>query len=335
MIDSKIAVEGPKAHSPEWYDIRFFDPDRERPVVITASESAAACGASPYQTALELYMTKRREMEAWEPDDEQKERMRFGQRMESVVIDEYKNQNDCEVETDLPLYLSNRFEFLGATPDAFARKDEDVWELEAKNSNWRMFDQSGEDENKYGEAGTDQVPAYMMFQAQQQMIVLGLNRVDFPVLQNGNRMLIYRVEAYEALQNKIIECGKELAERIINGEPPDPDYTHDGTAKLLQEMYGVSVGTVIELDVDAEELWFRQIEIAEKIKELEAEKKAIKNKMLDMMGDAEIARFPGRNFKLKRTAIDDSYWTEQDVQKIVIGDIKRRGHIRITKSKDK
>jgi len=335
MIDSKFAIEGPAAHSPEWYQIRSYDPERERPVVITASEAAAACNASPYSSALELYLTKRGEMEAWQPDDEQAERMRFGHRMEEILIDEYKSKNECEVQTDLPMFLSTDVEYMGATPDGIAKKASDIWELEAKNSNWRMFDSSGEDEHKYGRAGTDEVPAIAMFQAQQQMKVLGLNRVEFPVLKNGNEMLVYKVDRNDALIEQIVEAEAELVQRIIDGKPPEPNFEHAGTAKLLKELYGVNVGSVVELTADDEALWFRQMEIAEEIKNLESEKRRIKNEMLSKMGDFEIAKFPGRNFQLKRTIVADSYWTEKDVRNIVIGEVKRSGHVRLTKSKAK
>lgn len=331
----KTCVEGPAAHSPEWYDIRFLDSERARPVIISASEAAAACNVSPYSSALELYLTKRREMPAWEPDDEQKERMRFGHLMEAVLIDEYKSKNECEVETDLPMFLSTEVDYMGATPDGIARKEKDVWELEAKNSNWRMFDSSGEDENKYGKPGTDEVPAIALFQAQQQMKVLGLNRVDFPVLKNGNEMLVYHVERNDDLIEQIVECEGELVQRIIDGKAPEPNFSHDGTAKLLHEMYGVKVGSVVELSADDEALWERQMEIAEEIKELDKERKRIKNEMLSKMGENEFAHFPGRVFQLKRTQVADSYWTEKDVRNIVIGDVKRSGHVRLTKSKMK
>lgn len=49
-----VPVTGPESYSQEWYDVRQYNPDRKIPVVIGASEAAAACNQSPYSSALLL-----------------------------------------------------------------------------------------------------------------------------------------------------------------------------------------------------------------------------------------------------------------------------------------
>lgn len=341
LLNPKLATAGPKAQSEEWKNLRIYDPERERPIVFGASIAAACCGFSPYETPLEVYKVARQEKKAWEPDEKQAERMRFGQRMEAVAIEEYANQKRCCVETEHPMYLSMVHSFMGATPDATAYHEGDgceildQWGIEAKNSNWRMFDDSGDDQHKYGKADTDEVPSIAFFQAQQQMAVLGLQRVDLPVLKNGNELLIYKVDRSEEFIAAIIRAEAELFERIVNGDPPEPDFQHETTGKLLQEMYGVEVGTVAYLSAEDEEIWEGVIQAKAELKELEEKIEAGKNRMLHSMGEAEVATFPSCQFELKRSKIPDSIWTEDDVKSIVIGAVKRRGHIRLTQRKPK
>lgn len=332
-------IMGPAPHSEPWYALRVYDPDRKgREVVIGASEAAAACNLSPYSSALQLFLEKRGQLPAWQPDPEAKERMEFGLRVESLVLDAYAEREDCEIEKQLPMFFHPEHAFCTATPDGIAHRSlENQWCVDAKNSNWRMFDESGESEHRYGQAGTDQVPVTHLCQAQQQMAVMGLDRCDFPVLKDGNKLLIYTVQRNDDLIAQIIAAERELYERILRNDPPEPNFEHTGTVKVLSQMFGCKVGQVASLTEAESDLWRKYEQLGITAKEANEEREEIKAKLLWSLGEAEVGRFPDVAMELKRTVVSDSYVTQKDVEELVakVGHLGRKGHIRLTARKVK
>ena len=324
-------VIGPEYKSDEWYALRVYDPDRkERPIVFGASDAAAACGQSPYGSPMELYLQYRGQVEK-EFTEEQEEQMRLGLLFEPIILNEYEDREGCKVDRDLPMLLSPDHYFMGASLDGIARKDTEKWAVDSKSSNFRMFDNSGEDINKFGDAGTDQVPTYILMQGQQQMAVAGVDRVDFPVMIDARSIKIYRVDRNEELIQQIITAEKELAERIVNGEPPEPSWSHTGTRRLLNEMFGCKTGEVTELTVDDKALWDEAQALGLVSKDAECRIKEIKNELYWRLGDNELGRFPDSNLELKRTIVKDSVVKQSDIDKLTktLGQVRRKGHHRL------
>lgn len=329
---------GPEAHSPEWYRLRVYDPSRiGQEVVFGASEAAEACGASRYGTPLSLYLKKRQETSEDERSPEATERLLTGQKLEPVILDIYEEKRRCKVHRDWPTLISAEHPWMAATLDGLGEDGREKWVVESKNSGFRMFDASGEDEDKYGEEGTDQVPMYIMFQCQHQMAVTGLERDEVPVLSNGNRVVVYFVERDDELISQIVDAQLELAERIMEGNPPDPDYSHTGTAKALEDLYGHNKGITKVLSFDDLRVWTRRQAIKEHIKFLETRERELTNQMRHLMEGAEFAEFTGGDIRIKLTQIKDSLVTEDDVAQMQsrIGQVKRKGHVRMSASKIK
>lgn len=297
---------GPLPKTPEWESLRKFDPNRSRPVVFGASEAAAACGVSRYEQPLALYLKKRGEMEAFEPDAQQAERMAFGLAMESVILGEYSKRRGVTIRTGLPMYLSPVHSFMGATPDALAERGDAEWVVECKNSTDRMWDRHGENEDMFGQEGTDQVPIEYLFQAQQQMAVLELDRVEFPVLFNGNTLKIYEVRRDDAIIDRIVEAEAELAQRIINGDQPPVDYNHKSAADCVRSMQATA-GTVVDLTDEMAALWSR-IKKADRLAKLIEDRRDIdKLKFMDLARDAEY--LASSELYLKRIRVQGSSFT--------------------------
>jgi predicted phage-related endonuclease len=267
--------------------MRKFDPDRkERPVVIGASEAAAACGRSRYSSALDLYLSKRGEIED-NFGEEQIEAMEMGHHLEPIILDRYEKKTGRTLLRHLPMYFSALQPFMAATPDGLSLPDSLA--VDAKSTTGRMLDKTGEDTSMFGQEGTDQVPIEYLFQAQQQCHVLGVNRVDFPVMFDARTIRIYTVNRDADLIAEIVSAEQELAERIINADPPEPDFEHSDTLKLLQKMRGVTVGKVITWDDALAEKWTMLDEIKGRIKALEKAKDAISAELFAAMQDAEQA----------------------------------------------
>lgn len=321
-----VPMVGPDPHTPEWTAMRVWNPERtERPVVFGASEAASAANLNPYDGGpLSLFM-KKREMV---PKFEGNEATQFGILLEPVVLTMYEMETERCLRRDLPMYLHPEHSFMAATPDALVVEGGE-WEraVDAKTATFRVYDKTGEDEHKYGEEGTDQVPAYILCQAQQQMAVLGLDRVDFPVLFD-RRIRIYSVLRSDDMIAMLVEAERELAERIINNDPPEPNWEHPKTKSLLRDLYGMEAGKVCDLDDETAVLVREYQQLGAELKAMEKDRERLGNKIRAVLGDAQIGRHPLLDIELNRVAIAAAYWSQDDVDKAeaMLGTIKRAAH---------
>lgn len=298
-----IPRKGPEAYSPEWYGLRVYDPDREIPVVIGASEAAAACNQSPYSSALQLYLEKRGELQV-QHDERALNRMDMGKRLEPIILDVYAERTDVVLERQLPLYLHPACIWMGATPDAIASQKDSEWSVDAKATGFRMIDKSGEDVSRFGEDGTDQIPVQYLFQAQQQMAVMGLDRCDFPVLVDARELRVYTVFRNDELIRQIIHAETELVERIIDGEPPEPNWSHEGTKKALAALFGdPEVGTVAILGEEEQDLWTSLALMKSHVKDLQSRIDETTARLTWAMAGKQIGRFPDADIELKAITV--------------------------------
>lgn len=332
-VKSFVPIPGPVVYTSEWYALRRYDPKRtDRPVIFGASEAAAVCNLSPYSSALQVYLEKRGEIDPNFSEQAQR-RMDMGKRLETVILDCYEEETDCILAREQLVYFHPDLPFMAASPDAIATfEDGSERSVDAKSTNWRMLDKTGEDTGKFGEPGTDQIPLVYFLQGQQQMAVMGLDRCDFPVLVDGAELRIYSVERNDEIIEQIMRAELELAERILNGDPPEPNWRHEGTARLINSMYGRKAGRVVELTEFEADIWTRKQQLSEQIKKLEAEVDEIKAHILWAMQDADVGRIPGASFEIRRTVVSESYWTEEDVREAErkIGKVKRQGYAKLT-----
>lgn len=323
---------GPMALSDEWHALRKFDPNRNPPVVLGASLAAAVCGYSPYVMALEVFMRQRDLL----PPVEVTAAMEDGNDFELPALKKWARRRGYEIETGLPMFFSKKWPWMAATPDAIALTDP-LRGGDAKVPSFRRWDAFGIDPDKYGEEETDQLPTDNIMQAQQQMAVLGLDIIEFPVLFDIRTLRIYVVHREQALIDMIVTAGEEMVERIINNDPPEPNFKHPKAAKVIRELHGLTTGKTIELDDETLAGWNRLSHVKEQIKDLTKEADEIKAIVLHKLGDAEAGLFPKGTKQIKRTVIRDSVWTEADLEEIrtKIGLVKRKGHERLQETKVK
>ena len=337
------AIPGPASKSLEWYAQRFFNPSGDRPVVFGASEASSCLNASQHGSALELYLVKRREKDAADLSDN--DAVQAGVYLESGVLAWYEHKAKIGDDGDELLlepssYFHPRYQFMSATPDAIVQRTSDgEWlkSVDAKCSTFRRWDEFGLSDDKFGIEGTDQVPLDYLCQAQQQMAVLGVDLCDFPVLLDGRHLKIYTVPRNDDLIGKIIQAEAELAERICDGKPPEPNWTLGGTAELIRDLYGLSSGQVVELSSEDASSWTDYMAAGLRIKDLEAQRVEIKNKLLWKIGSAELGRFPDGDVELRRCVVKGSEWTLGDVAIVrsQVGQVKRSGHERLLTRKVK
>lgn len=292
-------VVGPDPHTPQWEDLRFYNPDRDPPVVFGASEIAAVCGLSKYETPRHIFHRKRREI----PPKEQTLAMKRGTRFEAGIIDEYREARpEFQVVSPMPMFFHPTHRFLAATPDATAVKIPERAEpfkgipVDAKWIGWRRVEE-------FGEYGTDELPDDILMQAQQQMLVLGAEFQETAVMLGGEEFRIYRVEANDVLQKAILTAAQELCERIVRNDPPEHHWTHPETPTLIKELYKVGE-EVIHLSEETALWWNNRQRLLEEIKAKEAEAEQLKARVLDVLGNAAAGILPRRERALVRKQVN-------------------------------
>lgn len=266
--------------TPEWYKARSSG--------FGASEAAAAAGLSKWCTRLELYCRKRNLI----PEVEDNEVMEFGRHNEPLVAKRGAKKLGLEIK-QYPCGMLRHPEhhFMFATPDVILVNDE---LLECKTTNWRIA-------KGFGEEGSDFLPIEIVCQAQQQMAVTGLSVCHVAVLVDGRSLKMFRVDRNDGAIAGLIRAEAELWEMIQNGTPPEPDWGHASTIDLIKQLHNTEDGSAIVLPDEMLPVFIRQLELAERVKELEAEREQLRARLLFAMGKSSIGILPGCEFELTRS----------------------------------
>jgi len=285
-----IPIRGPMPLTPEWYALRSYDPGREVPVILSASYAAATIGCSEWATPAHVYLWQT------DPQDESDDDYRwFGRAIEPAVIGRYAETTGHVVDYPQPMWFHPVHRFLAATPDAMVMDilgdpggqiPRPEWHtlakfpIDAKSTGFRMA-------SKWGDEGTDEVPVDVLIQAQQQMLVMGADHQEVVQFQvEKRRIKVYPIERNEDLCHAIIEASAELLLRIINSDPPEPNWTHPRAREINKALFGIAADIRKQADdefLTAREA-YQQALAAEK--EAQAAKEAAKGKMEWLMGDA-------------------------------------------------
>lgn len=192
---------------------------------IGASEVAAVLGISPYADSTPFAVWARLTQGYQRPEAPE---LTAGTYLERAVSDWYEDQFSDHL-TVLPGdggVVHPEHDWLSATPDRVVEASGGVkWLLECKTAR---------DRSSWGEPGTDQVPVHYAVQAQVQLAVTGLQRVDVPVLFPLN----YEFACYTVLRDEVVighiirECGAWFDRHVVKGEMPALDGGNAAAAYL-------------------------------------------------------------------------------------------------------
>jgi len=331
VTQQHVPIEGPKEGDPMWLEGRHYEPGRQ--LWIGASDAAAACNRSNYRTSLDLYLAARRIREI-QFDDDQTKRLRRGRRMQSVIVKEYSDELGVQCVENDRMFIHPTLPYMTATPDAIVLSEHRRL-LETKATTQRMY--AEDDDSKYGQEGTDLVPDDTLFQAQQQMAVMGVDQVDVAVMFGIFTLRVYPIQRNDDLIEAIAEAEKELCERIADGCPPEPNWTHPRTRELITSVNGLQANTVVQLGDEELQWWLRYKMLGEEISELEVQRDETRNRILSAMGSAELGRFPRGEKELRRLLVKESLYLESDVEEVRarVGQVKRRAYERLLERKTK
>lgn len=243
------------------------------------SEVATILGLNPYKTAYELWCEKTGRIE---PEDiSQKFAIRRGNDMEALVAKWFSE------DTGLTVHRVNKTLTNEAHPYLVAHIDRRIVGakegLECKTANWRMA-------AKFGDAGTDDVPANYLIQCVHYMIVTGW-KVWHLAAELGGDFRIYRIEYDEVLANHVAREAHDWWQRhIIEGVEPEPVTSRDLDLAYPTADDGIQLEASSNVAAIHGEL---RIVTRDK-KALEDREKALKEQIKSAMGDAATLTFDGR-----------------------------------------
>lgn len=293
-------IRGPAAYSPEWFKMR--------PLIVGASEAAAACGCSSWSQPRDLYEKKRSMVEAQQrADGEQTPEQRRGHRYEEPVLLDFLDQRPGALWRQPPAFLHPDNNFVLSTPDALWKAtDGESGRINYKTA-WpgcRPIDAKtwAGGTADFGEEGSDDVPMDMLFQAQQHCYVAGSDGCDLPVLF-GFKLKIYSVPRNDDLIEMIVESERELIERIENRDPPPIDYAHRNAEALVKSIHREVGDQVIDLTREQTFLVLAREEIGQRIRDLEKTRATLAAEIRDTLGSANIANLHGDERFLERKQV--------------------------------
>lgn len=259
---------------------------------VGASESAAAIGLNPYATAVELWMEKRGEA----PPFAGNAPTRWGKLLEPVVRQEFAEVTGRVVRLPTETLVHPKFDFILCHPDGVT---DDGRLYEGKTARYP---------DEWGEPGTDQIPEHYLIQVQHALLVTALPVADVAVLIGGQDFRLYEIPADAGLQESIIEALTEFWQHVVKGTRPPLDCSAPGAIAVLKKLYpGTNGQTVIATD--------EAIQCRQQLESTTAEEKAAKfakdaakARLLEIMGEASVLRFPDR-MGLRRARIDRKGYT--------------------------
>lgn len=275
---------GVKPNTPAWLAWRARG--------ITATDTAAILGLSPWASPFDLWWRKRGDREA----------LADGQ----TLTDEFDRSQRYEVGHALEPVLTRFFEaealpdgwrvgsggcwqgrgalsWLRATPDRMIYPDRrtrtPVGLLEIKTS--ATYASFGEDDG----SGLPDVPVAYRAQMIHQMIVCGVSEATLTVLTPSMAVRHYRIRATDEEMALVLEAAEAFEKSLRRDTPPDVD-GHEATTARIKDLWHDQSGQTVEVDERlAWELW----QANDEYKQAKAALDYTRNRILAEIGDGRAA----------------------------------------------
>ncbi len=257
---------------------------------IGASEAAAVCGVSPWQSPYSLWADK---LNPSGPISSTPA-MEWGLRLEPAIAKAYKDATEAQWYNPGTYAVATHpyYEWMTATPDRILVDGDAPLQVKCANqytsANW-----GGEP------------PLHYKVQVQHEIAVMGAEYGVLAVLIGGSDFRHYRIER----NDKFIEAlTRELAafwQRIQDAAPPPID-GHDSTTATIKRLYGRGDETEIALPSEAIALDERRQNLMDTKTAIEQELTAINNNLKGWIGNATYGVLPNARYKLTTSDVAES-----------------------------
>jgi putative phage-type endonuclease len=285
---------------------------KERRGLIGSSDSAAACGISPFSDPFKLYGRLRIELDGQEWSDptagDNQDAKNFGTMLEPLIAAEWERRHGRQLRAADAIYHPD-FPWSVSHIDRLA--DDRVVELKCYESPYFNG------ERQWGIDGSDEIPPDIRCQVMSQMRNSGETLADVMVCFRGKgTFACYTVEFDQTLADLITAAESELYLRVLERKPPPPDFARPWTLRILQMLNPVRTKSFCFLEnCDA---YFEEFQKAkEQIAVWDQIKDASQAKIVAEMGETEIAKTLG-GWRVKRgrnfLVTPPPTWNEQPIE---------------------
>jgi putative phage-type endonuclease len=253
---------------------------------VGASDAGAICGLSPWKGALTVWLEKTGRLRP-QPRDTEAEWLRWGRRLETVMVDEFQEQRGLVVDLCGSWHERMGSPWQRATLDGVVFEDavqgDDVMAsalavLELKTSSWRS-----------PLSWADGPPKVYAVQVQHQLMVTDLSVAYLAVLHDGSRFVVHEVERDEDAISTLDEIEREFWRCVGRDEPPPADSRRGTEAAVRAAFEAPTPGRTITLDTDALAHVRAYMREQERKDTTEAEISRLRADLMLRLGDAEAA----------------------------------------------
>lgn len=252
---------------------------------IGASEIAAVCNLSPWQSPLSVYLRKRGELPEDAPPSQA---MRLGLALEDVVADEFHLRTGLHVIGAQTWCVHPELDWARCTVDGFVSKSPSSLRSDALG----VYEcKTTGDLSRF-----DPLPDHVAMQVQWQLFVTGMHHGWVAVLGGGYRLAVdvVEVERDDAALEPIIRTAAAFWQSVKDGHPPDVTHYARGDADDLAAAYPVpEEGEQIELDDEGAELLEQLKALREAASVTDQRVKRTENALKARMRTAEVATVGG------------------------------------------
>lgn len=253
---------------------------RRRRTGIGGSDAAAILGVSPWKSKLGLWQEKRG---ISIPDPIPGPRLVWGQRLERTILQGYSEDHNRPIRFGGRQFRrSARYPWMIGHPDAEA--EDRIVEAKATD---RL-------DERWGEDGSDDVPAHYYAQVQHYMILREMPLADITVLVRGNDPHTFEIPADPAFQEALLEEERSFWQAVKDGIPPEPDGSEDA-ARALRLMFPRAIPEEIVATPEIASLGLEWLEWRSRKDEATAEEGRLAAIMQSFMGSRE--RLIGTGFR--------------------------------------
>ena len=211
---------------------------------IGASEIAAICGLSPYNSPLDIYLRK---LGLVEDAPLKNPYVTWGVRLEQPIADAYAEETGAVLAGDgRTTVRSIDHDFALCTPDRWIegppRKLVEIKTTDSRNA------------KQWGPSGTDEVPEYYLVQCAWQMAVMDCDHCDLVVLIGGNDMRIYPLKRDRELEARLLEIGRQFWSNHVTAQVPPEPRDESERGRYLGGLYPQHSGEYLENDSEVDRL---------------------------------------------------------------------------------
>ncbi len=258
---------------------------------IGGSDVSALLGLNKYTTQYELWLKKTGRFEE-NLDEDQAERMDWGNTLEDVVAKKYAQRSGVKIQRinsqivhpSCEIAIGN-LDRVVLLPKTLARWDgerikgaEKVLEVKTASA----FTENG---CEWGEPGTDKVPIHYFLQVRWYMGIAKLEQADIAVLFGGQKLKTYTVHHDQGFFDDLLNEAGEWWEKHVKADtPPEPINAADARSRWKRHASERQV--VLDDAMAKKAAEFK--ELNKKIKALETKKDAILDEILPVVADAEL-----------------------------------------------